>query len=139
MVSRDVAARKIARAAAWLDLAEALLAHPVDEFIANTRDHDLAAFYLMLAIQEVIDLGAHWVADAGWDPPDDASGTFDVLAERGAIDRPLAKALQHAAGLRNLIAHGYARFDHARMHAEAVAELPPQRAFLAPVAAEAGL
>jgi uncharacterized protein YutE (UPF0331/DUF86 family) len=119
--------------------AEALLAHPVDEFIANTRDRDLTAFYLMLGIQEVIDLGAHWIADAGWDPPDDASGTFDVLAERSVIARSSAKALQRAVGLRNLIAHGYARFDHARMHAEAVNGLPPLRAFLARVAAEAGL
>ena len=73
----------------------------------------------MLAIQECIDIAAHWVADEGWGSPDDAAGAFDILADREVIDRSLADDLHGAVGLRNLIAHGYARHDHERMHAEA--------------------
>lgn len=139
MISPDVAARKVARAAAWLSDAEALLAQPVDAFVGNVRDRDLAAFYLMLGIQEAIDLAAHWVAEAGWAPPDDAPSTFDVIAEHGAIERPVAEALHRAAGLRNRIAHGYARLDHERMHAEATDGVRALRQFLARVADAAGL
>ena len=35
---------------------------------------DLALFYLFFAIQECVDLAAHWVADEGWMTPDDAAG-----------------------------------------------------------------
>jgi len=90
MVPPDVAARKIARASAWLDDAEPILSRPVDEFMAAAKDRDLAAFYLFLAIQESVDLAAHWVADAGWTVPDDAASTFDVLAQHDVIDRDLA-------------------------------------------------
>ena len=67
----------MARAQAWLSDAESLLAAPPDEFVADRKGRDLALFYLFLAIQESIDLAAHWVADEGWAPPDDAGSTFE--------------------------------------------------------------
>ena len=139
MVRRDVVARKVARASAWLDEVDRLLAHPAERFRTEVRDRDLTAFYLLLAIQEVLDLAAHWVADAGWSPPDDAPSTFDVLADHGIIDRALADALHRAASLRNRIAHGYATVDHARLHAEAADGLPALRRFLLRAADSAGI
>jgi len=139
MVRPDVAGRKIARASAWLDDAEAILSRPVDEFVGAAKDRDLAAFYLLLAIQESIDLAAHWVADAGWTAPDDAASTFDVLAERQAIDRNLAATMRLAAGLRNRIAHGYAMLDYRRTHGESRAGIEALRQFLTAVATAAGL
>jgi uncharacterized protein YutE (UPF0331/DUF86 family) len=139
MVRRDVAERKVARAAAWLDDAEALLATPVDEFARDARSRDLACFYLFLAIQECIDLGAHIVGDAGWAPPDEIESTFDIMADKGMIERSLADSMRGAAGLRNRIAHGYAGLDHRRLHQEAGEGVTALRRFLAAVAAAAGL
>ena len=139
MVRPDVAARKIARASVWLDDADAVLSRPVDDFVNAAKDRDLAAFYLLLAIQECIDLAAHWVADAGWTAPDDAASTFDVLAEREVIDRDLAAALRLATGLRNRIAHGYAMLDYRRIHADSRTGIQALRRFLTAVAAAAGL
>ena len=95
MVRRDVAGARVARATRWLDDAGRTFELPVDEFVAATKDRDLALFYLFLAIQECIDLAAHWVADAGWDPADDAASTFDVLADRAVITRDEAATLRH--------------------------------------------
>ena len=134
MVRPDLAGKKIARATAWLDDAESFLSQTSDTFAADTQGRDLAAFYLLLAIQECIDLAAHWVADAGWTPPDDAASTFDVLADRGIIDRDLAGGLRAAAGLRNRIAHGYALLDHARIYSESREGLDTLRSFLATIA-----
>jgi uncharacterized protein YutE (UPF0331/DUF86 family) len=139
VVRRDIAGARIARASTWLDDASRILNRPADEFVAATGNRDLALFYLFLAIQECIDLSAHWVADAGWGAPDDAGSTFDVLAERQSIDRDLADQLRLAAGLRNRIAHGYAMLDYGRVHAESQAGIPALRRFLAAVAREAGL
>ena len=129
----------MARAQAWLSDAESLLAAPPDEFVADRKGRDLALFYLFLAIQESIDLGAHWVADEGWAPPDDAGSTFDVLADRGVIARPVADGLRAAAGLRNRIAHGYAMLDYRRVQEESRAGIRPVRLFLEAVATAAGL
>jgi uncharacterized protein YutE (UPF0331/DUF86 family)/predicted nucleotidyltransferase len=139
MVRPDVAGARVARARAWLEDAAALLGRTPEEFVADTRGRDLALFYLLLAIQECIDLAAHWVADEGWAPPDDAGSTFDVLADRGAIGREVADALRGAAGLRNRIAHGYAMLDYGRVHRESQSGLPALRVLLEAVARAAGL
>jgi uncharacterized protein YutE (UPF0331/DUF86 family) len=139
VVKADVAAQRIARTHARLDEAEELVSRPVEVFVADRQGRDLASFYLQLAIQEVIDLAAHWVADAGWEPPVDAGSTFEVLAGHGAIDRELAARLRAAVGLRNRIAHDYAAVDHTRMHAEFAAGVEPLRRFLVAVAGAAGL
>jgi uncharacterized protein YutE (UPF0331/DUF86 family) len=139
VVKPEVAAHKITRAHARLDEAEELVSRPVEEFVADRRGRDLASFYLQLAIQEVIDLAAHWVADAGWVPPADAGSTFEVLADHGVIDRELASQLRAAVGLRNRIAHDYTGVDHARLHAEFAAGVEPLRRFFVAAADAAGL
>jgi uncharacterized protein YutE (UPF0331/DUF86 family) len=139
MVRAEVAAVRLSRAQAWLADAESLLALPPEEFVADRRGRDVALFYLFLAIQECIDLAAHWVADEGWAPPDDAGSTFDVLADRGVITRSVADGRRGATGLRNRIAHGYAMLDYRRVQQESREGIPPLRVFLEAVAAAAGL
>ena len=139
MFRRDVAGARVARALAWLDDAERTLSLPPDQLAADVRARDLSLFYLFLAIQECIDLAAHWVANAGWMAPDDAGSTFDVLADHGVFDRGTADALRKAAGLRNRIAHGYALVDTSRVQAESQQGIPAVRRFLDLVARAAGL
>ncbi len=130
MVRREVVAAKAGRSRAWLNDAAALLLQPPAVFLADPKGRDLAIFYLFLAIQECIDLAAHWVADEGWGEPDDAGSAFDVLADRRVLDRETATSLRAAVGLRNRIAHGYALLDYARVHQEAEAGIPALRRFL---------
>lgn len=139
MVKVDVVSRKLGRASAWLNDAEEILSRPTDEFLADVKSRDLATFYLFLAIQESIDLAAHWVSDAGWDVPDDAGGSFDLLAEHDVMDRNLAMVLRGAVGLRNRIAHGYGSVDHERIHQEYRGGVEALRRFLSLVSSEAGL
>ncbi|HSF18735.1 MAG TPA: DUF86 domain-containing protein [Vicinamibacteria bacterium] len=139
MVRRDVTARKVSRAIAWLNDAEALLSPSFDSLHRDRSRLDLAAFYLLLAIQECIDLAAHWVADDGLAPPDDAASTFDVLCEKGRIKQETADALRGATGLRNRIAHGYADLDHERVYLEATNGIPRIKDFLMSVSEAAGL
>jgi uncharacterized protein YutE (UPF0331/DUF86 family) len=139
VVRPEVAATRIARANARLSDAERRLSEPVNDFLADIPGRDLALFYLLLAIQEAIDLAAHWVADAGWAVPDDAASTFDTLADHEVIDRDHAAALRRAVGLRNCIAHGYALLDYVRVHTESPEGIPAVRRFLDLVAREAGL
>ena len=139
MVRPEIVASKAGRARAWLNDAAATLLGPLDTFVADPKARDLSLFYLFLAIQECIDLAAHWVADEGWGEPDDAGSTFDVLADRRVIDRPTATALRAAAGLRNRIAHGYAMLDYRRIHDESQTGIPALRSLLAAVTRAAGL
>ena len=132
MVRRDLVSRKLSRAGAWLDDAATILQRPSTD--VSRQEQDVATFYLMLAIQECIDIAAHWVADEGWGSPDDAAGAFDVLAERSVIERDLASALHGAVGLRNRIAHGYAQLDHDRIREDAATGIARLREFLSTTA-----
>jgi hypothetical protein len=87
VVRREVVAAKVARARAWLNGAASALQSPLATFLSDPKSRDLSLFYLFLAIQECIDLAAHWVADEGRGAPDDAGSAFDLLADRGVIDR----------------------------------------------------
>ena len=139
MVRREVVAAKAGRARGWLNDASGTLLGPFSVFVASPKDRDLALFYLFLAIQECIDLAAHWVADEGWGQPDDAGSTFDLLADRRVIARDTATALRAAAGLRNRIAHGYALLDYERVHREAQDGIPALRTFLMAITNAVGL
>lgn len=138
MVHRDVVAAKVGRARGWLTECAAAFSEPVDGFVRDRVRRDLALFYLFLAIQECIDIAAHWVADEGWGDADEAGSAFDILADHEVIPRQTATVLRAAAGLRNRIAHGYAMLEHERVHAEAQAGIPALRVFLASVAGAAG-
>lgn len=137
MVRTDVALRKIARATDWLNRATSTLARPLEELRQDASAWDLASFYFFLAVQEAIDLAAHWLADEGWTPPDDIGSTFDVLAAHHAIGPELAAEMRDIVRVRNRIAHGYASLDQETFHAEAPAGITALRTFLAIVAKEA--
>lgn len=139
MVRRDVVGRKVANAEARLRQARERFDRPQAEFLADVENRDLASFYLFLAIQECIDLAVHWVADAGWGPPDDYGSTFDILAAHGVIPEDLADAMRSATGLRNRIGHDYARLDHDRLYRELGEGIQALERFLAAVSDEADL
>lgn len=139
MVRRDVVAAKVGRARVWLNDAAATLGDPLETLLADPKARDLSLFYLFLGIQECIDLAAHWVADEGWGEPDDAGSAFDILADRGVIDRETATTLRAATGLRNPIAHGYALLDYGRVHREAQLGVPALLSCFATIARAAGL
>jgi len=118
MLRRDLIAQKLATARARLKAADEIFTRPIDDFLADEKERDLATFYLFLAIQECIDIAAHWVADSDWGPPDEAGATFEILRDKKVIAPSLAQHLRAATGLRNRIAHGYGGLDPERLHGE---------------------
>lgn len=67
--------------------------------------------HLQLAVQAVIDVAVHIVAEDVAGVPEDYGSAFMLLADEGLIDRSLAQRLRKAAGLRNVLVHGYVDVD----------------------------
>ena len=120
----DLVLRKVGRATAWLEDVERRVRVDPATFSADADSSDLAAFHLQLALQECLDLAAHWIASEGWVPAAHAAASFDSLAAHGVIPPDLAAFLRGAASLRNRIAHGYGDVDLGRLQAEARAGSP---------------
>jgi uncharacterized protein YutE (UPF0331/DUF86 family) len=72
---------------------------------------DLVSFNLMLCVQSAADIASHIVADEGWRPALTLAEVFERLEENGVLTKPTAAAMARAAGLRNVVAHGYAGAD----------------------------
>lgn len=90
------------------------------EFEQQRVARNLTSFNLMLAVQSCVDIASHIIADEGWPMPLKLADGFEQLRERGVISEKSAKALQSAVGLRNIVAHGYAGIDQAKVHSAAI-------------------
>jgi uncharacterized protein YutE (UPF0331/DUF86 family) len=80
--------------------------------LRNDQDAlDLVSFNRMLCVQSAADIASHIVADEGYRPAQSLADAFERLRENGILKRETADAMAKAAGLRNVVAHGYAGVD----------------------------
>ncbi len=106
MVDRYVVQARIAKIREYV----ALLRHirsMTDErrFTGDPLTYGNAERYLQLAIQSVLDISNHVVADLGLGLPADSKELFVLLAKRKIVSTRLAKKLTSMAGFRNLLVH----------------------------------
>jgi len=79
----------------------------------DLRERRFVEHTLQLAIQAVLDLASHVVAEARLGEPESYAELFSRLADHGMIPSDLAPRLRKMAGFRNLLVHGYAKVDPA--------------------------
>src|SRR5207249_3268535 len=96
---------------------------------------DMVSFNLMLAVQSCLDIASHLIADEGWPPAATLAEAFGRLRTEKVISPQTAQSLAQAAGLRNLVAHGYAGVDARKVHAAATNGLGDLDAFARELAA----
>jgi uncharacterized protein YutE (UPF0331/DUF86 family) len=123
MVDANVLSEKLKQLA--LRIAKVREHCPVEpeELAPDSDALDLVSFNLLLAIQTCIDLATHLISDEGWAPAATAREAFERLEEQGVISSKTTRSLRKAAGLRNLVAHGYGDINPAQLHAVASREL----------------
>lgn len=83
----------------------------LEEFLEDDDAKDIVAHNLFLALQNIIDIGTHIIADANWEEPNFLADIPDILAKEGVIAIESVKPLKAMIGLRNLIAHEYGDLD----------------------------
>lgn len=87
-------------------------AHDRDGYAADLALQAQVERHLQLAIQAAIDVAAHVVAQDTSSVPEDYGETFVILSQEGILGEELAGRLTDAAGLRNVLVHGYVDVDH---------------------------
>lgn len=119
MVKVDLVLDRIRR---LRETGEALLrVLPTDDArLAQDRDvRDLVSFRVYLIAQEANHVAAHVITDQGWGPTTSLHEHFSTLAARAVVAPDLAERWASAIKVRNLIGHGYAAVDPAKLHAAA--------------------
>jgi uncharacterized protein YutE (UPF0331/DUF86 family) len=86
---------------------------------------------IQIAVQAAIDVASHVTAAQGSHAPETYRETFAELAALAVIDDRLAAKMQRAAGLRNILVHGYLEVDAQQLHATLREDVEDLRAFVA--------
>ena len=135
MVDADVVTAKLVELS---DRVERVRKHRLAEPAALAADRDaldLVSFNLMLAVQAALDIASHIIADEGFAPATTFAEAFARLADRGLLETKTASQLGKAAGLRNVVAHGYAGVDVGMVFTAATTGLADFEAFAQQIAA----
>lgn len=120
MVDLNVVSRKLAELAQRLARVRAQSPENAEAFAADQDAVELASFNLLLAIQSCLDIASHLIADEGWEPPATLGEAFLRLHDHGVLTAETAKAMKQAAGMRNLLAHGYEAVEPDKLQDAAV-------------------
>ncbi|MBI4701869.1 MAG: DUF86 domain-containing protein [Deltaproteobacteria bacterium] len=119
MVDPGVVAAKLAELAGRMVRVRARCPPTAAELMHDQDALEIIAFNLMLSVQACLDIASHVIADEGWPPATSLAQAFGRLHEHGLLSRETADALGRAAGLRNVLAHGYAGVNVELVHAAA--------------------
>ena len=76
-------------------------------FATDFSRQDAAILNIQRACEAALDLGQHLIRRDKLGAPQSARQVFDLLAEAGKIDAPLAEALKKMVGFRNVAVHDY--------------------------------
>jgi uncharacterized protein YutE (UPF0331/DUF86 family) len=112
MVDREIFSRRLAALRGYLEKLRAFQPTSEQEFLASPALHDLAERYLHLAMECVLDLGNHFIAEEGLPTPETNQDTFTRLEQAGSIPSDLAARLRSWAGFRNILVRQYLDIDH---------------------------
>jgi uncharacterized protein YutE (UPF0331/DUF86 family) len=91
--------------------------HSESKFMADEMVQAAAERNLQVAIQSVLDICNHAVADMKLEVPDEDKQAFQILASHKLIPKTLAGTLTTMTGMRNVLVHEYLEVDHARVYA----------------------
>jgi uncharacterized protein YutE (UPF0331/DUF86 family) len=72
--------------------------------------------YLQLAIQCVLDISNHIIADMRLNLPSDNKEVFAMLAKHKVVSAALSRKLTAMAGFRNILVHEYLEIDRRRVY-----------------------
>ncbi len=72
-------------------------------------------YRFLVAIEASIDAGQHILSSEGFRAPESSADVFRVLGENGVLEQHAVVQLEAMARFRNLLVHGYAVVDDARV------------------------
>ena len=124
MVDRYVVRARIAKIREYVALLRTIR-RLTDErrFVKDPLVYGNAERYLQLAIQSVLDISNHIVADMNLALPATSQELFDLLAAHKVLPAALSRKLVSMAGFRNVLVHEYLEIDRRRVWRVLDAEL----------------
>ena len=112
-MSPEVLTRKLTLMVKYLTDLKAFENISFEEYLKN---HYTIERLLELLIMTACDIIFHLLSERNEPPPTTYSSAFQRAGELGLIERKLSENLAQAAGMRNILVHGYEEIDNHLVH-----------------------
>ena len=86
-----------------------------EEFLNSYKDVQAVKYSLLEIVEACIDIASHIISAKGFERAESYAEMFEILCKRGVINRELAEKLSDMARVRNILVHGYAKVDNAKV------------------------
>ena len=117
MVDRYVVHARIAKIRQYVSLLKKIRGLADEQtFVDDPLIYGNAERYLQLAIQALLDISNHIVADMNLNLPADSKELFSLLAKHKVLPARLSARLAPMAGFRNILVHEYLEIDRHKVY-----------------------
>ncbi len=111
MVRPEVLQRRLRKLDEYLEILRRLQRYRFEEFIEDPERYGSAERFLQLAIEALLDMGNHIIADLGLGEVRWYSDIPAILAERAGLEPELKEKWIRMIGFRNILVHEYMEVD----------------------------
>lgn len=116
MVRPEVIRRRLERLSEYIAILERLAAYSEDAFLADPERYGSAERFLQLALESVLDMGNHVIADEQLGTVNQSRDIPRVFREQGYIDPDMESRWLRMIGFRNILVHAYLDIDRQQVH-----------------------
>ena len=109
-------AKRLAKLREYVGFLRILRSHPQEQFVKDPFVIGNVERYLQLAIQVVLDICNHIVADDQLGSVEEYRDAIRLLGEAAYLDANLVQRLTPMAGLRNILVHDYLEVDRIQIY-----------------------
>ena len=111
MLRPEVIRRRLQKLDEYLAILDGLRGYRLEEFLANPERYGSAERFLQLAIEAVLDMGSHVIAELELGSIETYGDIPRILAEKGYMSSELAERWIRMIGFRNILVHEYLDVD----------------------------
>jgi len=111
MVKPEILHKRIVKLDEYLGILHQLQRYDRDEFLSNAEHYGSAERFLHLAIEALLDMGNHVIADENWGEVNWYSDVPKIFADKGLISSDGREKWIRMIGFRNTLVHDYIDID----------------------------
>ncbi len=116
MVRPEVIRRRLEMLQDYIEILEHIAQYSESEFLGNPERYGSAERFLQLALESVLDMGSHVIADEALGTVNQSRDIPRVFRETGHIDAELEERWLRMIGFRNILVHAYLELDRQRVY-----------------------
>ncbi len=129
MINQEIIRKRLNKLDEYLDILKNLSNYSFEEFVNDPERYGSTERFLQLAIESIIDIGTHIIADEALGNVNWYSDVPKILAEKGYITSEQSEYWIRMIGFRNVLVHEYVEidrrivFDVLNSHLDEISEL----------------